>query len=710
MADVTGSLGDQPIILNNAATEATLKLLLAAINTQGQATQASIRGLLRGSNLDPQLVERQNDAIKTGTTVSGSLFTTFSMVGQAAGYTASVLQTAAAGLQNLANQSGKPSDVFSTMGNVLPGIFGNAAKLGAEILKISESWLSAYRQMSDTGVNFSGSLSEMRLAATNAYMPLEKFATVVNNNSRVLAQMGMTASDGARAFSHAAKVFIDSPVGTSLTALGYKTEDLGEHMLNYIAMTGGRSQSEMRNTAALSKSTAEYLGHLDALAQITGVSRRQQEEEMKKTAMNAAFQRKMQTLSTEEQNKMMAVLAAASATGIEGATDAVMTEFLGLPPVMESVRNVAGFLPDFFAQIQGMVGSAQDTATNFEQLKGQGADLFMAARQGAERIGPEVASVLILQGNRVMTGAQTLTNQMNKKGFDEQAKITEAFRKVQNDQGNIQQSEAAKAAQAEKAVREAMNAAMQALVPLISTASQFLQNFVIKMADAIKYIASTPTVLQGLWTATKVLTAAFLIFRGALLLGAAGGAIGDIFDRRRTGGTPGGGRPGGGTPTPGGGRPPAPTPAPAPAGGGRAALVGRLLGMLLGGGIVAGGLLYAGSASATERDEIEQREKELARKVTADRATEEEKEELKAIAEAKALANFGMSDEDKARLTAAERVYKSMESSVNPEQAEKDRQDEERRHAELVAQMKKQSENMEKAVAALRDLNPNLFK
>ena len=51
-----------------------------------------------------------------------------------------------------------------------------------------------------------------------------------------------------------------------------------------------------------------------------------------------------------------------------------------------------------------------------------------------------------------------------------------------------------------------------------------------------------------------------------------------------------------------------------------------------------------------------------------------------------------------------------METSINPEQAEKDRQDEERRHAELVAQMRKQSENMEKAVAALRDLNPNLFK
>lgn len=705
MADVTGTLGDQPIQLNNAATEITLRALLDAVRGTGTATQNSIRALAKGSNLDPDLINKQNLQTSLLTEVSGSLGKTFNQVGMAAGFTAAILTTAAQGLRNLANNTGQPSDLFGTMSQMLPGIFGSAAQLGQQILKISESWLATYRTISDTGVNFNGSLSEMRLAASNMLMPLEKFAQVVQNNSRALASMGPTANEGTRAWVNATQALVKSDAGSRLMALGYKAEDLGEHMLSYITMTGGRTQQEMKNTSALTKSTEAYLSNLDALAQITGVSRKQQEDEMKKIALNAAFQRKMQTLDTEERNKMMSALAAATATGIEGAGEAVMTEFLGFPPILESARNLAGFLPEVFQEIRTLVGTATDASSGMEDVRRQGASLFSSAIDGVKKFG-QAGDALILGGNKTITTAQMLANQAATKGLRDTDSFVNAIRQAETNQRTTQASEAAKAAQAEKAVREAMNAAMQALVPLISSMSSTLQTFIIKFADSIRMLAQTPKVLEGLWTATKVLTAAFLIYRATMLGAAIGGGIGEILENRRRLPTPGG--PGGGTP--GEGRPGPTPPSPGPTGGGRFGWLGKLLPWLVGGGVLAGTALYSPTAGATEDDmkKMENRRKEIEAKPEARRSAEE-REELEEIKQAKAFAEFGMTEEDKMRLRAAEAVYKSM-PPYDPAKAEQDKAAEENRHSELIRQLKSQNEHLDKAVTALRNLNPDLFK
>lgn len=703
MADVTGTLGDQPIQLNNAATEITLRALLDAVRGTGTATQNSIRALAKGSNLDPDLINKQNMQTSLLTEVSGSLGRTFNQVGMAAGFTAAILTTAAQGLRTLANNTGQPSDLFGTMSQMLPGIFGSAAQLGQQILKISESWLATYRTISDTGVNFNGSLSEMRLSASNMLMPLEKFAQVVQNNSRALASMGPTANDGTRAWVNATQALVKSDAGSRLMALGYKAEDLGEAMLSYITMTGGRTQQEMKNTSALTKSTEAYLSNLDALAQITGVSRKQQEDEMKKVALNAAFQRKMQTLDVEERNKMMSALAAATATGIEGAGEAVMTEFLGFPPILEGAKNLAGFLPEVFQEIRTLVGLATNASSGMEDVRRQGASMFSAAIDSVKKF-DQAGDALILGGNKQLIGAQMLANQAATKGLRDTESFVNAIRQAENNQRTTQASEAAKAAQAEKAVREAMNAAMQALVPLISSMSGTLQTFIIKFADSIRILAQTPKVLEGLWTATKVLTAAFLIYRAAMLGAAIGGGIGELLDPRRRPPPTGGGGGGGGT------RPGPTPPSPGPAGGGKFGWLVKLLPWLAAGGLVGGAALYSPTAGAADDDmkKMEDRRKEIEAKPEARRSAEE-REELEEIKQAKALAEFGMTEEDKMRLRAAEAVYKSM-PPYDPAKAEQDKAAEENRHSELIRQLKSQNEHLDKAVTALRNLNPDLFK
>jgi hypothetical protein len=157
--------------------------------------------------------------------------------------------------------------------------------------------MKTYQSLTESGVNFGGSLTDLRMASANAYVTLEQFGSILKANSKTLAMMGTSANDGAMAFAAMSNQLISSPIGSKLLALGYTTEDVNNGMLNYIANTGGRTKAELANTEKITASTAAYLEELDKVAQFTGTNRKAMEEEQKKAAAQAAFQRKMQSLS-----------------------------------------------------------------------------------------------------------------------------------------------------------------------------------------------------------------------------------------------------------------------------------------------------------------------------------------------------------------------------------------------------------------------------
>jgi hypothetical protein len=63
MAEVTGRIGDQDVALNNAATEATLKLLLQATLNANKQSLSTIQNLAQKSGLSPQAVEAANKGL-----------------------------------------------------------------------------------------------------------------------------------------------------------------------------------------------------------------------------------------------------------------------------------------------------------------------------------------------------------------------------------------------------------------------------------------------------------------------------------------------------------------------------------------------------------------------------------------------------------------------------------------------------------------------
>jgi hypothetical protein len=497
---VRGSIGQEQVFLENAATEATLLKLLEAMQQMGGSGAASkTAGVAGAAGINPATVEKANSS------VSG-------LDKMATG--------AATGLGNLYNQliSGEPSisGVLAGFQNLPFGI-GAVAKGFSMLAQFQETNMKTYQQISQSGANFSGSLTDLRMASANAYVTLEQFGNIIKNNSQTLAKMGGSVNDGAVAFASMSNQLISSPLGSKLLSLGYSTEDVNNSMLNYIANTGGRTKEELANTAKITASTAEYLTELDKVTQFTGVNRKAMEEEQKKAAAQAAFQRKMQSLGEEEKAKLQAAYDKAAASGIAGATDAVMSAALGMPPLTKEAQQLAGTLPDAYNGLTTMTNTAMKTGTTMGDVNKANANFVMGAVQNSQRLGA-TGDALSLQGNKTITSAIALENQMKAKGIKTADDYNNAMGEISKNQSKQAQSQAADVADAQKTLKEFGQVLLQLINPIVSA-----------LTPALKYLGPLLVGLGGAALALKATLIAYDVFMAAKKgIAAAGGGAGGL--------------------------------------------------------------------------------------------------------------------------------------------------------------------------------------
>lgn len=400
MAEVTGVIGNEYVELNNAATEATLKALLLA--TAGSADK--MRQLMEAAGkagLDSKSILAANEAVKAQTKSSRDLATAQAeyeeQVKNSATLTADRLTTLNNSVLSLMNGTMQASGAFSILTSNLKGPWALLAAGTAKLIAIQEENFAAYQKLSASGINFAGNLTQMRVAAADSYLTLDQFSKVMKENSEAFAKMGGTANDGAIAFSRVNKELIQGEAGQRLMALGYTAEDVSSGLANYIAMTGGRNAQEMKDTKALSAGAAEYLTHLDGLAQITGKTREQQEAALKEANANQAYQSYLLTLDEEGKKKANTAMAEAMAKGGKGAADALQSQLLGLPPMTKAAQEFTAIAPRMAAANNKMAAAVNDASKGVSDIRKAGDELGFAANQTKQDLG-DTGNALIMGG------------------------------------------------------------------------------------------------------------------------------------------------------------------------------------------------------------------------------------------------------------------------------------------------------------------------
>ncbi len=525
MATVTGDIGGQPVSLDNMATENTLREILAAINRQtailGRRQQGGAGGAgSQGGGANAQqtqqntLAQNQNTQAQNRNTQStnqnSAAATASSKALDGLAKTAGVLggivgDLAASAFKTAGNLTDFAGSLMDGQGSLagfytalkdLPLGMGLVAGLFAKIAKMQEDELNTYRTLTTAGVNFGGSLGEIRQNALDLGLTMDQYASVVTKNGEVMAMLGGAANKGAEYFTKLNKELRSSPAGAELRALGFTAEQTANGMAMYLKMTGGRTSEELKNTKAISQAAAGYMKELDALAAFTGKSREEQEQAAAAAAQDAAYQQLMQGKSEEEKLKGQKALMEIEAKYGKAGGEAYKARMLGLPPISEGAQILEATMKGFGGAMDRVVGDVKDTSKSARDMDKSLTGLSQVVAKGSKDLGPQMTFVLARGGDalgEVVTMAAKHQNDLYAKGAETQEKEEKLREKIIKEQEERQKSSAAAAAESEKALKDlgaqiygALRPVIEALIPIINSLAQEMIGFAVENMPAIK--------------------------------------------------------------------------------------------------------------------------------------------------------------------------------------------------------------------------------
>lgn len=532
MADVFGSIGNEQVELNNAATEATLRLLLQSSLAANKQSIDSINKIALRAGVDENTVRQTNQRISAFGQAAHN-------TGVAWGVLTGVSETLRKGLtevtaitEKLTSGAAEASDVFGMISRI-GGPIGLVADGLGKLAQFQEGQLKNYQILTQAGVNFGGSLTDLRLAASNTYMTMDQFTGLMKRNSETFAKMGGSANDGAEAFVKISNNLQKSGFGDRLRELGYSSEEANQGIMDYISVTGGRTKAELQNVNAVQKITegsAQYMEQLDGLARLTGQSREALAAKMKEDAANQAWQGYLLTLDEEGKKKAEAARLEAETRGGKGAAQALQARLMGLPPMTEASQKFVGMMQNGNRAIGDLASNVTDTTKTIDDVKKSGAGLSYELANDSRTLG-KTADALIMTGKAgdSLALAKKAENDATRNGIRSREEQIAYEKKVADETKILKGSEADAAAKTQKSINELGQAIMNKLMPAVAT---FLSYFnpmiqsviafatkIINIPGALELITGVVGGLVGVMTVLKGAQA----YQAARLLAAGGG-------------------------------------------------------------------------------------------------------------------------------------------------------------------------------------------
>jgi hypothetical protein len=515
MADnVTGSIGSSSVLLENAATEATLQLLLKATLATTSEQKKAINELVQKAGMDPAKVEAANQGLSSLGQIAVATGGIFAGLNSASDSLKKGFNAFAGVAEQLTDNQGKASAIFGQFAG-MGGVIGLVATGMQKIAGFQEQQLATYQQLSQNGINFSGSLTTMRKSASEMYLTMDEFANLMKNNSQSFAKMGGTADEGAKAFSKVSTDMMKGPLGKNLQALGYTAEQVNQGLASYIEMTGGRNATEMRDTKALSEGAHAYLTELDALAQITGKSKEEQLAAAKEAATNQAYQAKLATMTEAERTKAEIARAQAFASGGKGAQEAMMSAVLGFPPMTKAAREYTAVAGDMNAVTMKSVAAISDSTKTVEDMATINNEYGPAAIKVKEAFGT-AGDAIIMRGDGMASTFSTVAAtalRSSQQGVQTEADAAKQREEIAKKNKEREESEAKTAVATQRAVMEMGQEILKILLPAFKAMQPIILNIAEAFASTLKYLTDTPVALNTLLVALGALVVGFTAFK-----------------------------------------------------------------------------------------------------------------------------------------------------------------------------------------------------
>ena len=188
----------------------------------------------------------------------------------------------------------------STIVSGFTGVLGKA-KEGFDFLQAAvQPSLDTFRNLSKTGASFSNDIVGMTVASKNMRLELNEFQEIMQHNAANFTGLGGSVTRGAEQFAKLSKGLMESPFIDTLRQAGYTNKELND----VLALQTGFIRTSMadgkeRDQEAID-SAQKLATEMDLMAKLTGKSREEQMENMKKAQADMQVEAKMRLIGIEK--------------------------------------------------------------------------------------------------------------------------------------------------------------------------------------------------------------------------------------------------------------------------------------------------------------------------------------------------------------------------------------------------------------------------
>ena len=325
-------------IIEGAASEATLKEILAKIGADG-----------KGAKEATAMAKSMNEVTKSAKNASTSF-------DQHVAYHKKFSSV----IQDFGINIVKGTDKFGDFTSSLTGYmsqFGLGFALMAQgiqrLVDELDQQIGVFRDLSTVGADFGDSIFGSRMAAIEAGLALDVFTNSVKKNADTLALLDGNVNMGAKRFTAVSRV-VQRDLQPTFSKYGVTMEETTQLLTDYLEIQTGLGDAQKMSNDDLVRGTENYVKELDLLARTTGLSRKEASEALKLQQQDKVLKNLMMSMTKEQQLRLGGMLAGIEKTSPEMAAAIKELVVTGGAPISDNAKSLALINPRLLTMAAGL--------------------------------------------------------------------------------------------------------------------------------------------------------------------------------------------------------------------------------------------------------------------------------------------------------------------------------------------------------------------
>jgi len=195
------------------------------------------------------------------------------------------------------------TDAMAAGFDKIPGIGTGLKRFAGEI----DDNVQMFRGLANSGAGFGASITQLRMAAFEANMPLVQFQELIQNNTSTLARLFGSVQQGVPQFvglGRALRRFTEQ----ELAQFGLTMDETNEFLTTFAEIERARGRAGQLTQAQLLEGTKEYAKNLVLLSKLTGESVQELDKRNRQLAADGVFQAKLAQMDADQAERVRQAL------------------------------------------------------------------------------------------------------------------------------------------------------------------------------------------------------------------------------------------------------------------------------------------------------------------------------------------------------------------------------------------------------------------